>query len=137
MRKLIAAAGLAVIGSSPLAYAEPSHVYFLRFSEADATSLGQIDRLEVAVACSWVTALANVPELYNIESGYEIPLENRFRATPRLGSAAVDLLHWNGVIGVRVPASSDAKSCFAVTVTAKGRSGISKQWSGHQLGLPK
>src|SRR6188768_3061124 len=123
----------------PCAAAEQAQVYFLKFPVADTASSGQIDKVVVTVSCSWVAALRNVPELYNITMGYEIPTENILEATPRLGAAAVDLSRWNGVIGVRVPGDADARSCFEVKVRvviredAKGREDVERQWTGAQL----
>jgi|SRR5216110_682444 len=126
---------LATFGLVPCVASEQAYVHFLKFPVADAASLGQIDKLVVTVSCSWIAALKNVPELYNIEMGYDMPTENVLEARPRLGAAAVDLPRWSGVIGVRVPLDSHAKSCFAVTVTAEGRKGAERQWTGQQLGL--
>jgi hypothetical protein len=117
--------------------AERTQVHFLKFPVSDVASLGQIEKLVVTVSCSWISALKNVPELYNIEMGYKMPTENVLEARPRLGGAAVALSRWSGVIGIRVPSDSDAKSCFAVTVTAEGRSGVARKWKGQQLGLPR
>ena len=111
--------------------------HFLRFPSNEAKSLGQIDRLVVTVACGWISALRNVPELYNVNMGYDIPSENVLDAQPRLGAAAVELSGWSGVIGVRLPSDADRKSCFKVTVTAEGRSGEKREWDGAQLGLPR
>jgi hypothetical protein len=69
--------------------------------------------------------------------GYDIPTENVLEAKPRLGTAAVELSRWNGVVGVQLPSDADRKSCFNVTVTAEGRSGVTRAWGGAQLGLPK
>jgi hypothetical protein len=80
--------------------------------------------------------LQHVPELNEIEMGYDNPSVSTLEATPRLGASAVDLSHWNGVIGVRLPSDSDARSCFKVKVTVEGRSGARGEWSGRQLGLP-
>jgi len=127
----------------PCAAAEQSQVFFLKFPAADSALLGQIEKLEVTVSCSWVVSLKNVPELYNIRMGYEMPTENLLEATPRLGAAAVDLSRWSGVIGVRYPPDADARSCFEVKVRAVGRevpTGIElpeQIWSGKQLGLPR
>jgi hypothetical protein len=111
--------------------------YFLQLPVSDAKALGQIDRLEVTVTCSWISGLRNVPELYNIQMGYDIPTENVLDAQPRLGAAAVNLSQWSGVIGVHVPLDDDRKSCFKVTVIAEGRSGVRRQWNGRQLGLQR
>ena len=108
----------------------------MTFPKADVGSLGQIEKINVTVNCSWIAGLMNVPELYNIEMGYDMPTQNLLEARPRLGAAAVTLSHWNGVVGVRIPPDADAKSCFAVTVTAEGRSGVARSWKGKQLGLP-
>jgi hypothetical protein len=116
--------------------APPSQVHFLNFPKSDLEALGQIDKLNVAVDCSWIASLKGVPELYNIEMGYHMPMQNLLEARPRLGAAAVTLSEWSGVIGVRVPSFADAKSCFAVTVTAEGREGVARTWKGKQLGLP-
>jgi hypothetical protein len=127
----------------PCAAGEQPQVYFLRFSAADSALLGQIDKLEVTVSCSWVVSLKNVPELYNVSMGYEIPTENLLEATPRLGAAAVDLSRWSGVIGIRFPPDADAQSCFKVKVRAVGREGPTgvespeHSWTGKQLGLPR
>jgi hypothetical protein len=112
-------------------------VYFLTLPANEAKALGQIDRLVVTVACSWISGLRNVPELYNVNMGYEIPSENVLEAKPRLGAAAVELSRWSGVVGVRIPSDADSKSCFKVTVTAEGRSGEKREWDGLQLGLPR
>jgi hypothetical protein len=103
---------------------------------ADAEALGQIEKLNVVVQCSWIVALKSVPELYNIEMGYEMPTENLLEARYRLGAAAVRLAQWSGVIGVRIPPDQDARSCFSVTVTVEGRTGATRTWTGNELGLP-
>jgi hypothetical protein len=123
------------LAAAPCMSSEPGRVQYLTFPEAEVESLGQIDKIHVTVYCSWVAGLKNVPELYNIEMGYDIPTQNLLEATPRLGAAAVALSQWSGVIGVRIPADADAKSCFAVTVTAEGREGLTRTWKGTQLGL--
>lgn len=105
----------------------------LTFPSGVARELGPIDKLVVVVSCGYVSGLRNIPELYNIEMGYDIPTENTFEARPRLGAAAVELPRWNGVI--EVLSSSD--DCFAVKVEAEGRTGKKRQWSGRQLGLTK
>ena len=112
-------------------------IHFLTFPRSEAEALGQIDKLNVTVACSWIASLKGVPELYNIEMGYDMPTQNLLEAWPRLGAAAVELMDWSGVIGVRLPPDADAKSCFAVTVTAEGREGMTRTWKGRQLGLPE
>ncbi len=121
----------------PCVAAEHTQIQYLKFPVADAVALGQIDKLVVKVSCSWIADLKNVPELYNISMGYEIPTENELEATPRLGAAAVTLSRWSGVIGVRVPSDADSKSCFNVTVTVRDGEGVDRQWTGSQLGLLK
>jgi len=129
---------ISLFGSvSCIAADEQQEVYFLRLPASEAKSLGQIERLVVTVTCSWISGLRNVPELYNVNMGYDIPAENVFDAQPRLGAAAVELSRWNGVVGVHLPSDADRKSCFKVTVTAEGRSGIKREWTGPQLGLPR
>ena len=120
---------------APCMASEPGRVQYLTFPKVDVESLGQIDRLKVTVDCSWIAGLRNVPELYNIEMGYDIPTQNLLEASPRLGAAAVALSQWNGVIGIRVPPDADSLSCFAVTVTAEGREGVTRTWKGKQLGF--
>jgi hypothetical protein len=134
LRTIIA---FAAIGFAPYAPAEQTEIHFLRFPAIEADTLGQIDKIVVKVSCSWISALKNLPELYNIEMGYEMPTENVLEASPRLGAAAVELQGWNGVIGVRVPPNADAKSCFEVTVTVEGRTGAKRKWKGRQLGFEK
>jgi len=117
--------------------APSTQVHFLTFPKSDVEALGQIDKLNVAVDCSWITSLKGVPELYNIEMGYDMPTQNLLEARPRLGAAAVTLTEWSGVIGIRIPSDADARSCFAVTVTVEGREGVTRTWIGKQLGLPE
>jgi hypothetical protein len=135
MRHVLRITVVASLSLVPCIAAEPPRVHFVTFPKSEAQALGQIDKLNVTVDCSWIAALKSVPELYNIEMEYETPTQNLLEARPRLGAAAVTLSHWSGVIGVRVPTDADAKSCFAVTVTAVGRSGISRTWKGKQLGF--
>jgi hypothetical protein len=132
--RIIAAISLV---AAPCVAAPPSKVHFLTFPKSEVEALGQIDKLNVTVECSWIASLKNVPELYNIDMGYDIPTQHLLEARPRLGAAAVTLTDWSGVIGVRVPSTADAKSCFAVTVTAEGREGVARTWKGKQLGLPE
>ena len=105
----------------------------LAFPKSDARDLGPIDRLVVKVTCGHVSSLRNIPELYHVEMGYEIPTENVLEAEPRLGAAAVTLPRWDGVVAVL----SESKECFAVTVEAEGRTGQHRRWTGRQLGLSK
>jgi len=128
---------LATLFSLPCLGADAPRVHFLTFPRADVESLGQIEKLNVTVDCSWVAALKNVPELYSIEMGYDLPTQNLFEARPRLGAAAVTLASWSGVIGVLVPTDSDSRSCFDVRVSAEGRTGVTRTWKGKQLGLEK
>jgi hypothetical protein len=122
--------------AAPCLAAPPAQVHFLTFPKSGVEALGQIDKLNVTVECSWIASLKDVPELYNIEMGYDMPTQNLLEARPRLGAAAVTLMEWSGVIGVRIPSDADAKSCFAVTVTVKDREGVTRTWRGKQLGLP-
>jgi len=109
---------------------------FLRLPVKQAKAFGPIDSIHVEVACSWISGLKNVPELYDIQMGYDMPTVNMFDADPRLGAAAVGLAAWDGVIGVRIPPDADSRSCFKVTVSVGGRSGKFETWTGRQLGLP-
>jgi len=122
----------------PCVAAEQSRFLFLKFPAKDVAALSHIDRLVITVSCSWIGSLKNVPELYDIRMGYDMPTENVFEAAPRLGAAAVDLARWNGVIGVRIPPDADAKSCFSVKATAESSfNNATRHWDGQQLGLPK
>ena len=123
--------------AGPCLAALPPQVQFLTFPKADVEALGQIDKLNVTVDCSSIASLKGVPELYNIEMGYDMPTQNLLEARPRLAAAAVTLTEWSGVIGVRIPSDADARSCFAVTVTVEGRAGVTRTWSGKQLGFPQ
>ena len=123
--------------AAPCVAAPPTQVHFLAFPKSDIQALGQIDKLNITVDCSWIASLKGVPELYNIEMGYDMPTQNLLEARPRLGAAAVTLAVWSGVIGVRLPSTADAKSCFAVTVRVEGRDGATRTWKGKQLGLPE
>src|SRR5215471_77512 len=135
MRHVLLIAVVASLSLVPRMAAQSTRVHFVTFPKSEAEVLGQIDKLNATVDCSWIAALKSVPELYNIEVGYEAPTQNSLEARPRIGAAAVTLSHWSGVIGVRVPTDADAKSCFAVTVTVVGRSGTSRTWKGKQLGF--
>ena len=130
---LISTFCLAACGAAP--QQQVSH--FLQFPPRDVADLGPVDELVVTVNCSWIADLREVPELYNIELGYDAPTVNVLEARPRLGAAAVDLSKWSGVFGVHLPSDADRKACFGVTVMAQGRSGTKRQWTGEQLGLKK
>jgi hypothetical protein len=116
--------------------ARQDQVFFLRLPLADAKALGAIEQIHVEVACSWISGLKHVPELYDIQMDYDAPTVNVLHAEPRLGGAAVGLSQWDGVIGVRVPSDADSRSCFDVKVMVGGRSGETRNWTGRQLGLP-
>jgi len=126
-----------LIGSGSAQAADSqSTTVFLKLPVKQAKAFGPIDSIHVEVACSWISGLKNVPGLYNIRMGYDIPAVDMFDADPRLGAAAVGLAAWDGVIGVRIPPDADARSCFKVTVSVGGRSGKFETWTGRQLGLP-
>ena len=130
---------LLMLGAASGASADKAAVRFIRFPAGDTKLVGQIDKLSVTVASSWISGLRNLPKLYDIRMGYDKPTENSFEAVPRLGAAAVDLDQWSNVIGVLVPNDPDGRSCFSVRVTAEGRgagiSSISRQWNSHDLGF--
>lgn len=111
-------------------------VYFLHLPTNEAKRLGVIDKITVEVSCGSISALQNVPELYDIDMGYDIPSTNTLNAEPRLGASAVDISKWNDVVGVRLPSDPDARSCFNVKVTVEGRSGARQVLHRRQLGLP-
>jgi hypothetical protein len=128
---------LLVANFTCVASGQQKDVYFLQFPANEAKSLGQIDRLVVTVACSWISALRNVPQLYSVNMSYDMPSENVLDTQPRLGASAVELSRWSGAVGIHLPSDADSKSCFKVTVTAEGRSGQKREWDGSQLGLPR
>jgi len=128
---------LIALAAGPCLAAPSAHIHFLTFPKSDLQALGKIESLRVTVDCSWIASLKDVPELYNIEMHYDMPTQNLLEARPRLGAAAVGLKDWSSVIGVRVPTDADARSCFAVSVTAEGRYGVSRTWQGKQLGIPE
>jgi hypothetical protein len=121
---------LAVLTSLSFGVSAPAPERSVRFPKSDANGLGEIDKLLVTVACGHISSLRNIPELYSIEMGYDIPTQNIFEARPRLGAAAVELSRWDGVISV----VSESDDCFAVVVKVEGRTG-KKQWTGPQLGI--
>ncbi|GAB3786317.1 hypothetical protein [Dyella agri] len=130
---------LVILVSSACASAMQAKVRFIKFPDRDAETLGEIDKLSVNITCSRISRLSNIPELYDIHMGYEMPAQNAFEAVPRLGAAAVDLRKWSNVIGVSLPANPDDASCFSVTVTAEGRgdgvSVVTHKWTGRELGF--
>ena len=126
---------LAVLASIPSVAADQPQVRFLKFPAADVAFLGQIHKLYVTVSCASIATLNNVPELYNIRMGYDLPTHHVFEATSRLGAAAVDLSRWSEVIGISVPGDTDSKSCFTVKVIAQGFNGYRREWYGPQLGV--
>ena len=134
MRFIIIFAVITVIISIVcFAVSSPAPERRLTFPKSAANELEQIDKLIVRVSCGHVSSLRNIPELYNIEMGYEIPMKNILEARPRLGAAAVELPRWDGVIAV----ISESDDCFAVKVEIEDRNGKSRQWTDRQLGLTK
>ena len=135
MATLLRFATLLILGASAVCAAagSPRRELTLKFPDSADSALGQIEKLVVKVSCGRISSLRHVPELYNIEIGYEIPTQNVLEARPRLGSAAVGLSRWSDVIQVLC----EADDCFAVSVAVEGRTGQSRQWTGRQLGLTK
>jgi hypothetical protein len=105
----------------------------LTFPKSASREFKHIDKQIIRVACGRISSLRNIPALYDIKMGYDIPSENIFEARPRLGAAAVDLVRWDGVIGVL----SESNKCFAVRVEAMDMDGNNRKMSGKQLGLTK
>ncbi len=111
----------------------PAPEHTLTFPKSAASKLGRINKLSLKVACGHISSIRNIPELYNINMGYEIPTENIFEAWPRLGAAAVELTRWNGVISV----ISESDDCFSVSAEAEDFDGVRRHLNGRQLGLAK
>ena len=133
----IAVVLMIICGVLPSFAGETREDFYLNLPSSETSALGQINKLVVTVSCSWISGLKKVPELYDIQMGYDIPTQNILTAEPRLGAAAVDLSKWSGLIGVHLPSTEDSKSCFKVNVVVEGRLGVRRQWDGLQLGLPK
>ncbi len=57
------------LAAAPCVASPPAQIHFLTFPKADVVVLGQIEKLNVTVDCSWIASLKSVPELYNIEMG--------------------------------------------------------------------
>ena len=126
-------ATVAIAYALPATAASLSPEMTLSLPLAEASALGQIDKLVVTVTCGRISSLKDIPNLYNIEFGYDIPTEVVLQASPRLGAAAVELGRWSHVVRVR----SEDDACFNVTVTAEGRTGESRHWNARQLGVRK
>ena len=88
-----------------------------------------IQALDITVNCGYISALTQIPELWDIKMGFDIPTAQLFHATTRLGAAATEGLgQW--ARSVRI-VSSDT-TCFSVHVVATGRE-REYHWSGAQL----
>jgi hypothetical protein len=124
-------AGLTISLASIATSAEEPGVWFLKFQAADVRALGEVDKLHVTVDCGSISGLRNLPELYDVSLSYDMPSQHILEAVPRLGSAAVTLADWSGVIGVRLPGNADAQSCFKVDVVAESaQEGVARHWVG-------
>ena len=88
-----------------------------------------LQELKVTVACGYISALPDIPELWDIKMGFDIPSVQLFDATVRLGSAATEGLgSWARSIRI----VSEENDCFSVRVVAIGRD-QEYHWSGAQL----
>ena len=88
-----------------------------------------IEALDITVNCGYVSALKQIPELWDIKMGFDIPAIQLFHANARLGAAAtVGLGQWARSIRI---VASDTK-CFSVHVVATGRE-REYHWAGSQL----
>jgi hypothetical protein len=123
--------GLAFACTAIAAAPSPGPEHPLSLPAEAAASLGVIDKLIVKVTCGRISGLRDVPDLYNIEIGYDSPSEVTLQSWPRLGAAAVSLGRWSQVVRVR----SEDKVCFSVKVTVEGRTGETRSWNGKQLGV--
>jgi hypothetical protein len=88
-----------------------------------------LQELKVTVACGYISGLRDIPELWDIKLGFDIPSVQLFHATVRLGSAATEGLgSWASSIRI----VSIENDCFSVKVVASGRD-QEYRWSGAQL----
>jgi hypothetical protein len=117
MKQWFAVAVLATCISPAFGQSAKAVRHTVTFTPAQSAAVGYVERLVVTVDCGWIDALRNIPELYNIEMGYEMPTQNILEARPRLG-AGVPLAEWSGGI----TATGDP-ACFGVIVHAEGRNG--------------
>ena len=118
---------IACICAFPAAAASDTLSHTVKFSAAQSEAVGAVEKLVVTVSCGSIVTLQNVPELYNLEMGYDLPTVNVLEARPRLGGAAVSLTRWSGVV-----TATGSGSCFSVAVHVEGRAseldlGTSKQ----------
>ena len=85
--------------------------------------------LKITVTCGYISALQHIPQLWDINMGFNMPVVQQFDATVRLGAAAAQGLGpWVDSIRI-VNSESD---CFKVAVVASGRD-HEYHWSGPQL----
>src|SRR5262245_32574298 len=72
------------------------------------------EKITITVTCGYISSIERVPELWNVTMGFDIPTQQEFEATVRLGAAAGPKLGgWNGTIRIH---TWDAK-CFKIDVT--------------------
>ncbi|MBS0193924.1 MAG: hypothetical protein JSR34_06730 [Proteobacteria bacterium] len=89
--------------------------------------------LYVTIDCGYISSLQTIPELWDINMGFEMPSQQLFRATVRLGAAAAQGL---GPWARSIRVVSTDNSCFKVKVQAVGRE-QEYHWGSDQLGWAK
>ena len=88
-----------------------------------------ITELNVTIDCGYISALQYIPQLWDITMGFNMPEQQEFRATVRLGAAAANGL---GPWAQSIRIAGRHNACFSVKVRAIGRE-AEYQWSGSQL----
>src|SRR5262245_37977234 len=76
------------------------------------------EKLRVTIDCGYIAGIDNIPELWNISMGFNMPSVQEFEARVRLGAAAgAKLGGWNRSIRVHV----SEQACFKIEVVVEGR----------------
>ena len=124
---VVAVFALPAVGADAPVAASPARTLVLPaslFRAGDA-----LQELKVTVDCGYISGLLDIPELWDIKMGFNIPSVQLFHATIRLGSAATEGLgSWAHSIRI----VSMENDCFSVKVVASGRD-QEYHWSGAQL----
>jgi hypothetical protein len=119
MKKWFAVVSVAICVTSAFGQSAKALRHTVTFTSAQSASVGPVEKLVVTVDCGWIETLRNIPELYDIETRYDMPTQNILEARPRLGAAAVPLSAWSGGI----TGTGRESECFGVIVHAEGRKG--------------
>ena len=85
--------------------------------------------LYITIDCGYISSLQTIPELWDINMGFDMPSQQLFKATVRLGAAAAPGVGpWERSIRV----VSEENDCFKIKVRAVGRE-QEYHWSSDQL----